>query len=100
MEESVWIRIRMSASSYLEELLYMFLKATLTNAEKKALTNGWDVEEHIDEETEYELKEQIYASVKSYVRWSSIIRRLQDELDEEDEEEEEEDEQEDSEDED
>lgn len=88
----------MSASSYLEELLYKFLTRRLTNAEKKALTSGWDVEEHIDEETEHELKEQIYASVKSYVRWSSIIRRLQDEV--EDEDEEEEDEQEDSEDED
>lgn len=82
------------ATRFLEDMLYKFLTRRLTNAEKKALTSGWDVEEHIDEETEHELKEQLFTYVKSSVLWSSIIRKLQDEVEEEDEDEE--DEQEDS----
>jgi hypothetical protein len=78
------------ATQYLEELLYMFLKATLTDEEKKALSCSWDVEEHIDEETENELKDQIYASVKSSVRWATLIRRIQDDVEETDDDDEEE----------
>lgn len=89
MEKSVLIHTRMTAE-YLEELLYMFLKATLTDEEKKALTCSWDVEKHIDEETENELKDQIFSSVKSSVRWATLIRRIQDDVEETDDEEEDE----------
>lgn len=81
----------MSATRYLEEMIYKFLSRTLTDAEKKVLYSGYDAEKHIDEETEEELKEQIYQYVKSSVVWSSILARLRNEVEDDEEEEDDED---------
>ena len=77
------------ATNYLEYLIHKFLTHRLTDAEKKELSSGWDVERHIDEEAEEEIKEQLYLFVKSSVLWQSIIRKLQDEVVEDEDEEEE-----------
>ena len=78
----------MSAANILEEMLYKFLSRQLTDAEKKSLYCGWDAEKHIDEETEEELKEQVYLFVKSQVLWARILVRLRDEAGDDEEEEE------------
>lgn len=70
------------ATRYLEEMLYKFLSRSLTDPEKKVLFSGWDAEKHIDEETEEELKEQIYSYVKSNLGWASILARLRNEVQE------------------
>ena len=73
------------AVQYLEELIYKFLSKTLTDDEKRYLSSGWDAEKHIDEETEYELKTELFYFLKSRIIWSGIIQKLQDEAEEEEE---------------
>ena len=73
------------AVQYLEELIYKFLSKTLTDEEKRYLSSGWDAEKHIDEETEYELKTELFYFLKSRIVWSGIIAKLQDEAEEEEE---------------
>lgn len=68
-----------AATQYLEELIYKFLSKTLTDEEKRNLSSGWDAERHIDEETEYELKTEIFYFLKSRIYWSNIISKLQQE---------------------
>ena len=67
------------ASQYLEELIYKFLSKTLTDEEKRYLSSGWDAEKHIDEQSEEEMKSEIFYFVKCRVHWASIIAKLQDE---------------------
>lgn len=64
-------------------MIYKFLSRTLTDAEKKVLYSGWDAQKHIDEETEEELKYQVYSIVKNNVVWASILARLRNEVEEE-----------------
>lgn len=73
------------AVQYLEELIYKFLSKTLTDDEKRYLSSGWDAEKHIDEETEYELKTELFYFLKSRIVWSGILQKLQDEVEEEEE---------------
>lgn len=67
------------ATQYLEELIYKFLSKTLTDEEKRCLSSGWDAEKHIDEQTEEEMRNEIFYFVKTRVYWSTIIAKLQDE---------------------
>ena len=67
------------ATQYLEELIYKFLSKTLTDDEKRSLSSSWDAEKHIDEQTEEEMRNEIFYFVKTRVYWSTIIAKLQDE---------------------
>lgn len=67
------------ATQYLEELIYKFLSKTLTDEEKRSLSSGWDAEKHIDEQSEEEMKAEIFYYVKCRVHWASILSKLQDE---------------------
>lgn len=75
-----------SAAVYLEEIIYKLLSDRLSDEEKLSLTTGWDVEKHIDEESEDEMRNELFYYIKSHIRWSSIITLLQDEAEEEEEE--------------
>ena len=74
----------MSAASYLENLLYQFLSKTLSDEEKRHLTNGWEAQKYIDEETEAEMKDAVFYQVKHAVSWTRIIQKLNEEAEEED----------------
>jgi hypothetical protein len=75
----------MSATKHLEELMYSFLSKRLTDREKRELGSKYDVERHIDEETEEEMRWEIYQFVKDRVFWTSLLGRLHQEVaDEED----------------
>lgn len=72
-----------SATLYLEELIYKFLSKTLTDEEKRCLSTGWDAEKHIDEQSEDEMRNEIFFYVKSRIHWANIISLLQEEAEEE-----------------
>ena len=67
------------AVQYLEELIYKFLSKTLTDEEKRYLSSGWDAEKHIDEQSEEEMRNEIFYFVKCRVHWASILSKLHDE---------------------
>jgi hypothetical protein len=85
LEESVVIETM--ATKYLEELIYKFLSNTLNDEEKRTLTNGYEAEKHIDEESEEEMRQEVWNYVFRNVVWASIITRLREEAEPEDEEE-------------
>lgn len=87
VEKSVDTTRTMSAMKYLEELIYKFLTKRLTDAEKRNLDTGYDAERYIDEETEDEMRHEIFEFVKSRVLWGLITSRLRDEADDDDDEE-------------
>jgi predicted peptidase len=67
------------ATQYREELIYSFLRRRLDRKEKLELHTGYDAERHIDEETEEEIRYELYKYMKSRVTWYKIIQRLHDE---------------------
>lgn len=79
------------ATRHLEDLIYQYLRRHLTSKEKMELGSGWDVEKHIDEETESEMQNDLFNYVKGCIVWGIIIRRLQDEIEDADDDDEEED---------
>ena len=68
------------ATQYLEELIYSFLRKQLSKKEKLELHSGYDAERHIDEETEDEMRYELYKYLKQKVVWYRIIERLQQEV--------------------
>lgn len=80
------------ATPYLEELIFKFLDAKLTNDEKKHIHSGYDCEKEIDEETENEIKTALYHYVLNNVAWWKIIGKLKEDVDSDSESEEDEDE--------
>lgn len=79
---------------YLEDLIYKFLSRRLDDKEKRELYTGYDAERHIDEETEEEMRVELFNYVKSSVQWYSIIARVRADIVEEEADEEESDEEE------
>lgn len=77
------------ATKYLEELIYKFLSKSLTDKEKRDLTTGYDAEKYIDEETEDEMRQEIWNYVFRNVLWAAILVRLRDEANDETDDEEE-----------
>ena len=77
-----------SATLYLEELIYKFLSKTLTDEEKRSLSTGWDAEKHIDEQSEDEMRNEIFYYVKSRIHWANIISLLHEEAESDSEDEE------------
>jgi len=90
MEKSVYKEVNMSASKHLEDLLYALLSRKLTDQEKRDLTSKYDVERHIDEETEEELRWEVYRFVKDKVFWTALLGRLHQDVPEDDDEDDEE----------
>ena len=73
------LRPNKMATQYLEELIYSFLRRHLNRKEKLELHSGHDALRHIDEETEDEMRYELYNYMKGRVVWYKIIQRLQDE---------------------
>lgn len=71
------------ASKYLEELIYKFLSKSLTDKEKRDLTTGYEAEKYIDEETEDEMRYEIWNYVFRNVLWAAVIGRLRNEAEDE-----------------
>lgn len=79
------------ATQHLEDIIYNFLRAKLTVREKMELSTGYTADRHIDEESEQEMKDELYRYVKDDVHWTNIIKQLQrdiEDMHDEDEEEE------------
>jgi len=77
----------MSATKYLEELIYKFLTHRLTDDQKKNLSSRYDTERHIDEEAEDEMRYEMFRFLMDSVAWYSVINRLRDEVEDDDDEE-------------
>ena len=71
------------ATNYLEEMIFKFLDAKLTDDEKKQIHSGYDCEREIDEETEEEMKHALYKHVLNYVAWWRIVDKLKSGIDSE-----------------
>jgi hypothetical protein len=65
------------ATQHLEDIIYNFLRTKLTVREKKELSTGYTVDRHIDEESEQEIKDELYRYVKDDVNWTNIVKQLQ-----------------------
>jgi hypothetical protein len=80
------------ASEYLEDMIVQFLEKKLTDDEKKQIHSAYDCEKEIDEESEEEMRYELYKYVLNNIRWWKVIDRIKQGLEEsEDEDESEED---------
>lgn len=49
----------------------------------RSITNPYELEKKIDEETEYEMKERMWYLMKQRINWSQLLQTLHDSLTEE-----------------
>ena len=57
----------------LEEMIVDFLRPRLTDEEKRSLSNKHDIGEHIDEESQAEMKEELFWAVWNRISAARII---------------------------
>lgn len=67
----------------LEEMIVDFLRSRLTDEEKRSLSNKHDIDEHIDEESRDEMKEELFWAVWSRISAHRIIDVLMRDVEEE-----------------
>jgi hypothetical protein len=63
----------------MEDLIYRFLTKTLDREEVKEIVNRWELQDKVDEETQEEIRYEIWATLWSQVRWEYMLQRLRDE---------------------
>lgn len=80
----------MNASVLLEDMVYQFLKGHLSDVEIRQLYSRADILAHIDEETEDEMKTELYNTFIRCINAHRLIDALKQNIDDDDEEEEEE----------
>lgn len=69
-----------------EDMILQFFKG-LDNDDLKRIHCGYDVEQRLDEETEWEIKDRIWYLLKSrHVRWYHLADTIKDMVDESDDE--------------
>ena len=83
--------LQMSALREMEDLIYRFLEKTLEREDVKEIVNRWELQDKVDEETQEEIRHQIWTLLWSQVRWEYLLQRLredknadEDSVDEED----------------
>jgi hypothetical protein len=72
----------------LQDLLYDFVMERLTKLEQKKLYCSSDILKKLDEESEEEIKTELYNRFLDRVRWNDLIRDIQSNFHEEEESEE------------
>lgn len=71
-----------------EQMILQFFR-TKDDNELRQIISGYDVHEKLDEETIYEIKEQIwYLLTSHHIRWWWLLQEIKDLIEQEDEEEE------------
>lgn len=76
----------------LMDLIYEFVKERMSEKEQRNITNSSHILLKLDEESEQEIKDELYHSLLYRISWSNLIQRIHSDLpDEEDEDEKEED---------
>lgn len=78
----------MNATSVLEDMVYQFLKGHLSDVEIRQLYSRADILAHIDEETEDEMKTELYNTFIRCINAHRLIDTLKQNIDDDDEEEE------------
>lgn len=77
-------------SREVEAMIMQFFRGK-DNDDLKRIHSGYDVENQLDEETIYEIKDRIWYLLKSqHIRWYDLARKVKDLVQESDDEEEEE----------
>lgn len=80
----------MNATALLEDMVYQFLKGHLSDVEIRQLYSRADILAHIDEETEDEMKTELYNTFIRYINAHRLIDRLKMNLEDDEEEQDEE----------
>lgn len=78
----------MNATAILEDMVYQFLKGHLSDVEIRQLYSRADILAHIDEETEDEMKTELYNTFIRCINARRLIDELKQNIDDDDEEEE------------
>ena len=76
----------------LEDLFYEFVKARMNEAEQRRITSSSSILNKLDEESENEIKNELYQLILDRVRWNALINRIHADLAEKEDEDEEEEE--------
>ena len=66
----------MSALVEAEQLIYRFFVKTLEREEVKEVVNRWELQDKLDEETESEIRDQVWRGLMEQVRWEYLLQRL------------------------
>ena len=66
----------MSALVEAEQLIYRFFVKTLDRTEVKEVVNRWELQDKLDEETESEIRDQVWRGLMEQVRWEYLLQRL------------------------
>jgi hypothetical protein len=70
----------MSALRETEELIYRFLFRKLDKDEVREIVNRWELQDKVDEETQEEIRYEIWRSILfQQVRWELLLDRLREE---------------------
>ena len=70
----------MNASTVLEDMLFQFLKQSLSPADVRDLHCRADILSHVDEETEDEMKTELYNTFIRTVNATRLIQALRDSM--------------------
>jgi hypothetical protein len=73
----------------LQDLLYEFVKERMTEEEQRSLTTSATILNKLDEESEEELKTELFHRLLKYINWSVLIRHIHASLPEQEDEDEE-----------
>ncbi len=60
----------------MEDLIYRFLTKSLEREEVKEIVNRWELQDKVDEETQEEIRYEIWSMLWSQVRWEYLLQRL------------------------
>jgi len=69
----------MSALREMEDLVYRFLVKSLDRDEVKEIVNRWELQDKVDEETQEEIRYEVWRMLWSQVRWEYLLQKLRDE---------------------
>jgi hypothetical protein len=84
LKQSSWVYV-MNIQQRFEEHLYDFIITFLNKEDQKQITNGRDIMKHLEENPDAEdnIKEQMWEALCREVKFSNVIRRIQDRLEDE-----------------
>ena len=72
----------------LQDLLYEFVKARMNEEEQRRIVTSVQILNNLDEESESEIKDELYNLLLQQVSWSQLIKRIHADLPEEEDEDE------------
>lgn len=80
IREKISKTLTMNGATLLEDMLYQFLKNHLSDVEIRDLSSRADILSHVDEETEEEIKTELYNTFVRLFNAQRLITELRNEL--------------------